>query len=124
MSRAVRRTGHPQAGKHDERRPFAERQVRQVAFGLTFLHFTSHWTIPSRSDRFETAGKYEGQRHRLTICSTFASVSGRNHSETCVGCIVALTTLTRSSLKASRSVSWFSMAEKASNVFLASYLLR
>jgi hypothetical protein len=89
------------------------------------LHFTSHWTTsPSQSDRLETAGEYEGQRHRLSSCSSFASVSGRNHSETCVGCIVPLTTVKRSSLKASRSVSWFSVAEKASNVFLASYLLR
>ena len=44
--------------------------------------------------------------------------SGRSHKETCAGCIVSLTTSTRSSLKASRSVSSLSLAEKASRVFL------
>ncbi len=41
-----------------------------------------------------------------------------------MGCIVSLTTLVKSSLKASRSVSSLSLAEKASRVFLASYFLR
>ena len=36
---------------------------------------------------------------------SFRAGSGCNHSETCAGCIVSLTTPTRSSLKASRSVS-------------------
>jgi hypothetical protein len=63
-------------------------------------------------------------RHGFTICLPFAPGWGRNHSETCVGCIVPLTTVTRSSLRASRSVSWLSVAEKASRVFLASYFLR
>ncbi len=66
----------------------------------------------------------EPHRHRLAVRLPFASVSGRNHSETCAGCIVLLTTATRSSLRASRSVSWLSVAEKASRVFLASYFLR
>src|SRR5215207_4507947 len=39
--------------------------------------------------------------------------SERSHSETWAGCIVPLTTPTRSSLKASRSVSSLSLAEKA-----------
>jgi hypothetical protein len=56
--------------------------------------------------------------------SFFEAVSGRSHNETCSGCIVSLTTLVKSSLKASRSVSSLSLAEKASRVFLASYLLR
>jgi hypothetical protein len=43
--------------------------------------------------------------------------SGRNHKETWAGCIVSLTTPTRSSLKASRFVSFLSFAEKASSVF-------
>src|SRR5215208_3232048 len=51
-------------------------------------------------------------------------VSGRSHNVTCTGCIVSLTTPTRSSLKASRSVSSRSVAENASSVFAASYLLR
>jgi hypothetical protein len=54
----------------------------------------------------------------------FEAVSGRNQSETWAGCIVSFTTLTRSSLKASRSVSSRSLAEKAPRVFLASYVLR
>ena len=48
--------------------------------------------------------------------------SVRSHKETCVGCIVSLTTPTRSSLKASRSVSSLSLDENASSVCLASYL--
>jgi hypothetical protein len=48
-----------------------------------------------------------------------ASESGRNHKETCAGCIVSLTTPTRSSLRASRSVSLRSVAERISRVFLA-----
>jgi hypothetical protein len=47
----------------------------------------------------------------------------RNHIETCAGCIVSLTTPTRSSFSASRCVSSRSLAEKASRVFLASYFL-
>src|SRR5215211_975455 len=50
--------------------------------------------------------------------------SGRSHSETCAGCIVSLTTPTRSSRKVSRSVSFLSLAEKASSVLAASYLRR
>jgi hypothetical protein len=48
---------------------------------------------------------------------------GRSHSETWAGCMISFTTPTRSSLSASRSVSSLSMAEKASRVFLASYVL-
>src|SRR5829696_7808949 len=54
----------------------------------------------------------------------FGTVSGRNHTGTCAGCIVSLTTPTSSLLRASRSVSSLSLAEKASRVFLASYFLR
>ena len=50
--------------------------------------------------------------------------SGRSRREIWAGCIVSLTTPMRSPLKASRSVSSRSLAEKASRVFLASYLLR
>jgi hypothetical protein len=56
--------------------------------------------------------------------SLLATVSERNHKETWAGCIVSLTTPTRSSLNASRSVSSLSLTEKASNVFAASYFLR
>jgi hypothetical protein len=65
-----------------------------------------------------------GSSAQLGASSFFDAVSGRNHKETWAGCIVSLTTLTRSSLKASRSVSSLSLAEKASRVFLASYFLR
>src|SRR5918997_2370869 len=47
---------------------------------------------------------------------------GHSHSETCSGCIVSRTAPTSSLLKASRSVSSLSLAEKASRVFAASYL--
>jgi hypothetical protein len=50
--------------------------------------------------------------------------SGRSHKETWAGCSVSLTTPTSSSFSASRSVSSLNLAEKASSVFLASYLLR
>jgi hypothetical protein len=56
--------------------------------------------------------------------SFFEPGSGRSHKETWTGCIASLTTSTKSSLKASRSVSSLSLAEKASKVFLASYLRR
>src|SRR5215218_1608093 len=49
---------------------------------------------------------------------------GRTHSETWAGCIVSVTTLTRSPLNVWRSVSSRSLSEKASKVLLASYLLR
>src|SRR5215213_2885451 len=54
---------------------------------------------------------------------SFRAGSGCNHSETWAGCIVSLTTPTRSSLRASRSVSSLSAAEKASRVLAASYFL-
>src|SRR5215208_7346211 len=56
--------------------------------------------------------------------SPFCAGSGRNHKETCAGCIVSLTTPTSSLFSACRSVSSLSFAEKASSVFLASYFLR
>src|SRR5919107_5617890 len=62
---------------------------------------------------------YSGQ-----ACSPFEGVSGRSHSETWAGCIVSATTPTRSSLRASRSVSSRKRAEKALRVFAASYFLR
>src|SRR5215207_10944450 len=55
---------------------------------------------------------------------SFGAGSGCNHSEAWAGCIVSLTTPTRWSLNASRSVSLRNLAEKSSRVFLASYLLR
>jgi hypothetical protein len=57
-------------------------------------------------------------------CSPFGAVAGRNHTDTCAGCIVSFTTPSRSILRASRSVSFFNLVEKASRVFLASYFLR
>ena len=50
--------------------------------------------------------------------------SGRNHKETWAGCIVSLTTSSKSSLKGSRSVPSRSLAEKASRVLAALYFLR
>ena len=47
----------------------------------------------------------------------------RNQSETWAGCIVSLTTPTRSSLSASRSVSLRNCAEKVCRVFFVSYFL-
>ncbi len=44
-----------------------------------------------------------------------------SHRMTWAGCIVSLTTATGSLFNASRLVSWFSLAEKASRVFAASY---
>ena len=34
------------------------------------------------TERLEKAIKYDGRRHRLTMCSPFVLASGRNHSET------------------------------------------
>src|SRR5918994_7946479 len=64
--------------------------------------------------------------HRNTVlCSPLVLevVSDRSHSETWVGCIVSVTTSTRSPLNASRSVSSRSFIENPSSVFVASYLL-
>jgi hypothetical protein len=58
-----------------------------------------------------------------SACSPFGAVSGRNHTDTWAGCIVSLTTLVKSSLKASRSVSSLNLDEKASRVLAASYFL-
>ena len=64
------------------------------------------------------------QGFRYSACSPSEALSGRNHKETCAGCIVSLTTPTRSLLSAFRSVSSLSLVEKASRVFAASYFLR
>src|SRR5215204_4976390 len=55
---------------------------------------------------------------------SFRAGSGCNHSETWAGCIVSLTTPTKSSLSAFRSVSSRSFIENASSVLAASYLVR
>jgi hypothetical protein len=63
-------------------------------------------------------------RYESSPLFCFWAVSGRSHKETWAGCIVSFTTPTRSLLKASRSVSSLSLAEKPSRVLAASYLLR
>ena len=71
---------------------------------------------------------WEAKRRRKPIgtrsYSPSEGLSGRNHKETCAGCIFSLTTPTSSLLNASKSVSSRSLAEKASSVLLASYFLR
>jgi hypothetical protein len=65
--------------------------------------------------------RHETQRKVVigySACSPVGAVSGRNHTETCAGCIVSLTTPNKSLLRASRSVSFFNLVEKASRVFL------
>jgi hypothetical protein len=59
--------------------------------------------------------------NRLLLFVAVVVVCGRSHKETCSGCIVSLTTPTTSLLRASRSVSSRSLAEKDSRVFAASY---
>jgi hypothetical protein len=73
-----------------------------------------------------TRPRYSRARERscYSALSLFRGLSGCSHKETWMGCIVSLTTPTRSSLSASRSVSLRSLAEKASRVLAASYLLR
>src|SRR5215210_6936538 len=73
--------------------------------------------VRERLDRIEEhgegpSGRSEGRDER------------RSHRETWAGCIVSLTTPTMSSLRAPRSVSLRNLDKKASNAFLASYLLR
>jgi hypothetical protein len=128
----------PRSVKQDKRYSYLGCIVRpQLMYALAFkVHWLGSWikfthtarsipvgTFPTPPESSKTAGKYAGHRHGCISCSPFASGSGRNHSETCVGCIVSLTTPTKSSLKASRSVSSRILAEKASRVFLASYFL-
>src|SRR5919112_1199612 len=95
----------------------------------TATHFLRHRT----SSRHPKDSSILGSCAALTPMPAYAGVrgfasprnrSGRNHIETWTGCIVSLTTPTRSSLKASRSVSSLSLAEKVSRVFLASYFWR
>jgi hypothetical protein len=86
-------------------------------------YVVSFWFL-AQPERLETAGKYDGHRQRPTICLPLAPLSGRNHSEMWAGCIVSLTTSSKSSLKGSRSASSRSLAEKASRVLAASYLRR
>jgi hypothetical protein len=83
-----------------------------------------HW-IPTM-DGYATEGMDEVLGWATYSCP-FLPLGGnscRSHKETWAGCIVSLTTPTRLSLKASRSVSSLSLAEKASRVFLASYFPR
>jgi hypothetical protein len=89
---------------------------------------TSHFRDPPLSNRESCFRKRSirtlaGLLLNYVICRSSRAVSGRSHNETCAGCIVSLTTPTRSSFNTSRSVSSLSLAEKASRVFLASYLL-
>jgi hypothetical protein len=65
----------------------------------------------------QTSGSY-------SACSPFGAVAGRNHTDTCAGCMVSFTTPNKSLLRDCRSVSFFNLVEKASRVFLASYFLR
>src|SRR5215213_3848358 len=77
--------------------------------------------------RYMSVGDDGGERAQIvgrSSCLPFKGVSERSQSETCAGCIVSLTTETSSAFSASRSVSSRRVAEKASRVFLASYLLR
>jgi hypothetical protein len=55
--------------------------------------------------------------------SSASEVSGRSHSEACVGCMVSLTTPSTSSLRAARSVSSRNWELKAASVLAASYFL-
>src|SRR3712207_3445246 len=79
---------------------------------------------PAFGEAATTSDHRHTGRSAYSSCPPFWAVSGRSHKETWAGCIVSLTTPTRSSLKASRSVSSLSLAEKASRVMAASYLLR
>jgi hypothetical protein len=72
----------------------------------------------SKLTRFENCCNVPLPSHR------FETLSGCSHKEMWAGCIVFLTTPTRSSLSALRSVSLRSLAEKASRVLAASYFLR
>ena len=72
----------------------------------------------SKLTRFENCCNVPLPSHR------FETLSGCSHKEMWAGCRVFLTTPTRSSLSALRSVSLRSLAEKASRVLAASYFLR
>src|SRR5215212_7536565 len=119
-----------------------------LPFLCPFCHNTTlqHYRLPSVTATV-TNEKIQGELRRIPILGTsvyratqaqwrcpdsrmtalfflsFRAGSGCNHKETWAGCIVSLTTPTRSSLRASRSVSSLSAAEKASRVLAASYFL-
>src|SRR5258708_32715655 len=56
--------------------------------------------------------------------SVRSCAGGRNHSETCTGCIAACTPASNCSRNWSRSTPWRRVALKAATVLAASYLLR
>src|SRR5215467_1274544 len=61
----------------------------------------------------------------LQVARCFSSWSGgRNHSETCAGCIVSCTTPSKCSRNWFKSTSWRKVALKAATTFTASYLRR
>jgi hypothetical protein len=98
--------------------------LRSIGDLMSYPRYLRSWQRrPGRTE--STYGKWSVLRFlgSLPSYSLFGD-SERNHKETWAGCIVSPTTLTRSSLSASRSVSSLSLAEKASRVFAASYLLR
>ena len=78
--------------------------------------------IPESDEAVKNAAIFGG-RTAQSARGPFEGDSGRSQSETCAGCIVSLTNPTSSASSTSRSVSSRSMAENASSVFLASYLL-
>ena len=132
----LRRAGLPDIRWHDLRHTYAtlllargthptyvQKSLGHASVQLTLDRY-SHW-MPSMS-RNTAAGMDEalGLATYSGPSLPLRGSSGRSHKETWEGCIVSLTTPTRSSLRASRSVSSLSLAEKASRVFLASYFLR
>jgi hypothetical protein len=132
----LKRAGLPSIRWHDLRHTYAtlllsrgthptyvQKSLGHASVQLTLDRY-SHWMPSMGRNTAEGIDEALGEATYSGPSLPLAAVSGRNHSETWAGCIVSLTTPTRSLFSASRSVSSLSLVEKASRVFAASYFLR
>jgi hypothetical protein len=96
------------------RRPM---QVKRAASSGVQWYQSPVGVVPRKST-LETTRRRVGSLYSA-VSLLLDGRSGRSHSETKAGCMVSLTTPTRSSLNASKSVSSRSWAEKTSRVLAA-----
>jgi hypothetical protein len=133
----LKRAGLPNIRWHDLRHTYATLLLARGTHPTYVQKSLGHASVQLTLDRYSHWMPRHGPQHRRRdrrgvglelpySCPSLLvdAVSGRSHSETCAGCMVPVTTPTRSSSKASRSVSSLSLTEKSSRVFLASYFLR
>ena len=101
---------------------YAQKALGHASVQLTLERYY-HWMPSMGRNSAEGIDEALGQATYSGLSVIPGEGSGRSHRDTCAGCMVSLTTPSRSPLNASRSVSSLSFEEKASRVFCASYLL-